>query len=416
MKPVGDACLARQAIYDVDLAVSGYELLYRSAPSAADSTGLGTEETAMSASTLTAALTDIGLDAIVGDRLAWVNVGAAFLVDDLAAVLPPERTVVEVLETTDATIPVTEMVTRLRTDGYCVALDDFEFRPDLEPLVKLANIVKVDVLAHSADELERQVDLLRPYGVELLAEKVETHEVLEHCRALGFTLFQGYFLSKPRLLSSSRVSTEAAALVHLAAQLNDPNASFDELAHLIATDVTLSYRMLRYVNSAYVGLRKPVGSLREALVELGLRRVRSWATLLLITDAADGRRELVVNALVRASMCERLAGPASQDSHQAFLVGLLSVVDALVDRPLDEVVAELPIDQRLADALLEHDGPLGDLLSRVIAYEEGDFPTAAAQPIGASTVTGAYLDAIEWSNELIGQMAGVADRRQAVAS
>jgi c-di-GMP phosphodiesterase len=395
-------CVARQAIYDLDLAVCGYELLYRPAPDRAADEPLG--ETEMSASALTVAFTDIGLDAIVGDKPAWVNVGNAFMTDDLVAFLPPERTVVELLETGSVEPAVVAALANLRTEGYRVALDDFCFRPELEPLVELANIVKVDVLAHDRAGLEEQVRLLRSFDVTLLAEKVETYEMLELCRSLGFELFQGYFLSRPRVVTNVRVSTEAAVRVRLAAQLNDPDASFDDLAEMIASDVTLSYRLLRYINSAYVGMRMPVASLHEALVLLGLRRVRSWVTLLLLSDAGAGRPDLVATALLRGHMCRSLAETTEQHPDRAFMVGLLSVADALVDRPLTEVIEELPIGPDLTTALLDREGPLGDLLGRVIAYERADFAAAAASPLDATTTTRAYIDAIDWSTRLIGSL------------
>lgn len=393
--------LARQAIYDAELAVCGYELLYRSDPSARHLIG----DTAMSASALTAAFTDVGLDTIVGNQPVWVNVGETFMTRDLAALLPPERTVIELLETGKAEHRVIEALTRLRAEGYRIALDDFSFQAGLEPLVELAHIVKVDVLAHDEDELAEQVRLLKPFGVTLLAEKVETYEVLERCRALGFVLFQGYFLSTPRTVSHVHVSTEATVRVQLAAQLNDPEASFNDLAEMIASDVTLSYRLLRYINSASVGLRVPVVSLRDALVLLGSRRVRSWVTLLLLSDAGTGRSDLVSTALLRAHMCRSLAGATDQDSERAFLVGLLSVADALVDRPLADVIKELPIGPELVEALLEGAGPLGDLLGRVIAHERADFATASAYPLDARTTTRAYIEAVDWSTRLVGSVA-----------
>jgi len=362
-------------------------------------------ETAMSASALTVAFTDIGLDTIVGDSPAWVNVGDAFMTDDLAALLPPERTVIELLETSSADRSVVEALASLRAEGYRVALDDFSFTRDLEPLVELAHIVKIDVLAHDPRALEEQVRLLQPYDVTLLAEKVETYDALERCRSLGFVLFQGYFLSTPRLVSNVHVSTEATVRLRLAAQLNDPEASFEDLAGLIASDVTLSYRLLRYINSAYVGVRVPVVSLHEALVLLGLRRVRSWVTLLLLSDAGAGRPDLVATALLRAHMCRCLAEVTKQDPERAFLVGLLSVADALVDRPLADVIEELPIGPDLTSALLEGNGSLGDLLARVIAYERADFAVAAAFPLDATIATRAYIEAVDWSTRLIGELA-----------
>lgn len=393
--------LARQAIYDAELAVCGYELLYRSDPSAKYLIG----DTAMSAHALTLAFTDIGLETIVGDQPVWVNVGESFMTRDLAALLPPERTVIELLETGKARRPVIEALTQLRSEGYRIALDDFSFEAGLEPLVELAHVVKVDVLAHDDVELEEQVRLLKQFDVTLLAEKVETYEMLERCRALGFVLFQGYFLSTPRTVSNAHVATEAAMRVQLAAQLNDPEASFSDLSELIASDVTLSYRLLRYINSASVGLRVPVVSLRDALVLLGLRRVRSWVTLLLLSDAGSGRPDLVSTALLRAHMCRSLAKATGQDTERAFLVGLLSVADALADRPLADVIEELPIGPDIVDALLTGAGPLGDLLGRVIAHERGDFAAASANPLDVSTMTTAYVEAVDWSRQLVGSVA-----------
>ncbi len=397
-----NACLARQAIYDVDLAIRGYELLYRSAPHVGYAESLG--DTAMSASALTVAFTDIGLDTVVGDHQAWVNIGDALMTDDLAALLPPERTVIELLETGSTERPVVEALAKLRSEGYQVALDDFTFRPGLEPLVALAHIIKLDVLAHDDEALAEQVRLLQPYDVTLLAEKVETYEALERCRALGFVLFQGYFLSTPRMVTNVHVSTDATVRMQLAAQLNDPEASFSDLTELIASDVTLSYRLLRYINSAYVGVRVPVVSLHEALVMLGSRRVRSWVTLLLLSDAGAGRPDLVSTALLRAHMCRSLAELTARDPERAFLVGLLSVSDALVDRPLADVVAELPIGPDVTGALLEREGPLGDLLGRVIAHERADFAAAAAYPLDAKTTTRAYIEAVDWSTRQIGSL------------
>jgi EAL and modified HD-GYP domain-containing signal transduction protein len=408
---VSAVCLARQAIYDRDLVPCGYELLYRSGPAAVAADGAG--DTAMSAHTLQAALTDIGLDVLVGRRPVWVNLGASALTADLVAALPPERTVVEVLETAGADGQVVDAVASMRADGYRIALDDFVFRPELAPLVELADVVKLDALALDGAALAEQAELLRPYGVALLAEKVETHDVLDDCRALGFTLFQGYFLSRPRVLSAEGPSTEAVLRMRLLAELHAPDADFERLGSVIAADVTLSYRMLRYVNSAFVGLSRPVASVRQALVELGVRRVRSWATLLLLTDAAGGRRELAETALQRGAMCEALAAETRGDPEAAFTTGLLSVVDALLGCSISEAVADLPLSADVEGALLRRDGPLGDLLTRVVAYERGEFAAATRAPLDAELLTRAYVEAIAWAAELMGDTPAPEVRRAA---
>jgi c-di-GMP phosphodiesterase len=400
------ACLARQPIYDRELAVRGYELLYRSAPDAGGAGAEGSVEAAMSAATLTAAFTDIGLDEIVGVRSAWVNVDTAFLLDGLTDVLTPGRVVVEILESVAATPEIVDAVEELKQLGFEIALDDFSYRPDLAPLLRLADVVKVDVLAHGGEELERQVETLGGQGVTLLAEKVETYEMLSRCQGLGFALFQGYFLNRPRPITSANASLDAVSRVQLVARLGDPELGFDELAGLIAADPALSYRLLRYINSAYVGLRTPLSSLREALITLGLRRVRSWASLLLISDIGQDRKELVLTALLRARMCEALAPAVACDPDEAYLAGLLSVVDALVDRPLREAVDLLPVSEHIHDALLDRDGPLGRLLERALAFERGNFDGAPAGPLTEADVAQAYVEGIRSAHRLTEGLGG----------
>jgi EAL and modified HD-GYP domain-containing signal transduction protein len=383
--------LARQAIFDDDVRVCGYELVYRSAQA----------ENGGPAPSLAAELREIGLEAIVGDVPVWVDLGDALLTHDLLDAFEPARTVVQVFPETGAGPGVVEAVSRLRADGYRVALEDFGYRPEFEPLLELAHVVKLDALAHDDDELAERVRLLRARGVEVLAGNVSTHDALARCRELGFTFFQGYFLCEPRELAGDRVGSDATVRLQLMMRLNDPEADFDALSSLIAADVTLSYRVLKYLNSAYVGLRTPVGSIRQALVLLGSRQVRQWATSLLTADAGADRHELVVTAFVRARMCESLAASTSQDGDRAFLVGLLSVCDALTDRPLEDVIGELPIDDELKDAVVRRDGGLGDVVARVIAHEQGDFAAAAAPPLDARTVTNAYIEAIDWATRTV---------------
>jgi EAL and modified HD-GYP domain-containing signal transduction protein len=394
--------LARQAIFDDEVRVCGYELVYRS-----ERAGNGTANADAAGDapppvlSLAEELSDIGLASIVGDAPVWVDLGDAVLTHDISEAFSPARTVVQIFEPAAAGAGVVDAVAKLRADGYRVALDDFVYRPEFAPLVELADVVKIDVLAHDDDELAERVRLVAAQGVELLAGNVGTYDELARCRDLGFTFFQGFFLCVPRELATTRGGSDATIRMQLTIKLNDPEADFDALASLIAADVTLSYRLLKYLNSAYVGLGRPVGSIREALALLGSRRVRDWATSLLTADAGADRHELVVNAFVRARMCESLASSTSRDADRAFLAGLLSVVDALTDRPLLEVIDELPVDEELKDAVTRHDGGLGDLVARVIAHEQGHFAAAAAPPLDARTTTRAYVEAIDWSTRTI---------------
>ena len=405
---VGTSCLARVGIYDIQLDVHGYEILYWYAPPLDGLAPNGAEpvgRTGIEATTLLSALGEVGLDALVGDRPAWVSGGEVLAADDLADLLPPERTVVVLTHGELSASFSVKAISKLRSQGYRIAADDQVFEHDLAADAGLVDVVVVDVLAHRGKDLDQRMLALRERGLELLAANVATYESFERCRELGFSLFEGRFLATPRVVPDRRVSAEASVRVQLAAQLNDPDADFDQLAALIAADVTLSYRLLRYINSAHVGLRRPVVSLREALVVLGTRNVRSWASMLLMSDVGTGRHQIVATALLRAHMCQSLAQATGEHTDRAFLVGLLSVADALTDRPLADAIDDVPIDGELKEALLGHAGPLGELLKRVLAFEHGDFATAAAAPLDTRTATGAYLEAISWSSRTVDALA-----------
>lgn len=390
--------VARQPIYQRDLTVQGYELLFRSA--GASQASFVDAEAATSA-TIARTFTAIGLDAIVGGRTAFVNVTRDFLLRDFALLLPPDRVALEVLEDVVVDDQLLACLGRLRQQGYRIVLDDFVYSPKLQPLVALAHAVKIDVLAHTPERLAEQVQLLAPSGVELVAEKVETYEELERCRELGFSLFQGYFFCRPKTLGNDQLAANRASKLELTARLQDPDIALDELESVIAYDAALSYRLLRYINSAYFSLSHEVRSVQDALVLLGVGKVRAWASLMLLADVADGPRELLVTAMVRARMCERLATAAGAVPHVAFTAGLFSVLDALVDRPMADALAQLPLSSRLMDALLRGEGPEGKLLGHVLAYERGAFE-AATNGNGARELGDAYLDAIAWSQAVAG--------------
>jgi len=382
--------VARQPIFDRDECVHAYELLFRGPR------GAGEEELdddVATSTTIVDTFMEIGLDAIVGRRPAWVNVGRDFLLRDLARALPAGRVALEVLEDVLVDAALLATIDGLARDGYRIVLDDFVFRPELTPLVERADAVKLDVLALGEDGLRAHVGALRPFGVELVAEKVETREQLALCRELGFDYFQGYAFCRPEIVPHRRLDANRAGKLQLAGRVQDPAVEFDELETIITRDVSLSYRLLRYVNSAYFGLTREVQSVRDALVRLGLAKIRAWSTVLVLADLADGRSELVTIALVRARMCELIAkrdGLRSPDAY--FTAGLLSVLDVLVGLPMEETLTELPLSPELAAALLHSDGPYAGPLTRVLAYERGSDGLAGDAP--------EYLDALRWAEEL----------------
>lgn len=401
-----DACfIGRQPIVDRQCNVVAYELLFRS--SEVNQAGQIAPYQA-TAQVILNAVMEIGLDTLVGAKRAFINFSRGFLLLDYVQLLPADRVGIEVLEDTVVGDDLVEALRTLSAQGYSIALDDFRYQENLQPLVELANIIKLDVQALDRPTLIAHVARLRRPGLILLAEKVETYDDFHFCQELGFDYFQGYFLYRPDVVTSQRSRTNRLGLLQLLAQLQDPEVDFRTLEDLIRHDVTLSYKVLRLVNSAYFGLPKTVESIRQALFFLGLKAITTWVTLMLLAQIDDKPRELLATAMVRAKMCEQLAEALAQDKPDTFfLVGLLSVLDAVLDRPLSEVLQALPLADELAQALLTHTGRVGTTLHCVLAYERGNW--AAVHDLGCTqdVLVAAYLEALAWATETSNMLAHV---------
>lgn len=392
--------VGRQPIFDDQLEVFGYELLFRS-PAGGDQDG-----DRKTADVLVHAGLDIGLDRLVGTKLAFVNATRSFLVSDQDFPLPPERVVVEVLEDIVADEAVVAGCRRLVAKGYRLALDDYVWRAD-DPLLPLAAIVKLDVLTIPGADLARQVERCSVYGAKLVAEKVENLDQLEACRRAGFDLFQGYLLSRPETVAGAALTASRTTCLQLVRRLCEPDISFDEMQRIVETDVGLSHHLLRAAGSgAAGGLRRPVSSIREALLVLGLRRLRSWVTLMLVAGANGGSDEQVAIAMTRARMGEQLAaeiGLAKPDT--GFTVGLVSALDLLLGRPLDEIVDNLALTPEVEAAILDHSGPLGAILGDILDWELGRPPLPQRSAIDPATMEECYLEALSWASEVSGLLA-----------
>jgi EAL and modified HD-GYP domain-containing signal transduction protein len=236
-------------------------------------------------------------------------------------------------------------------------------------------------------------------GALLVAVNVPDHAAFERCRELGFTYFEGEYFSQPRVFKSKSVATAGLGSLRRLSELTAGDVSFEDLERIISSDIGLSLKLLRYVNSAFFALPRTLSSVREALSMLGVRTVRKWATVMAISSIPDVPDELVALGLRRAHMCEILAGQtASGERDTLFTIGLFSVADALLNSPMEDVLETLPFTDEIRDALLRHEGPKGELLATVIAYERGEFPTL--EPAEATpSVAGAYREALEWADE-----------------
>jgi c-di-GMP phosphodiesterase len=305
----------------------------------------------------------------------------------------PDRVVLQV----PGAAPTDEVLAafqRLQFSGYTIAIDGYD-----EALASYAKLVRIPVAGRSDDELRAAVAAPRARGLELVATGVDTPEELTRCSALGFTVFQGAFFGRPDHTRQRRVGTGGIASLAALAAVARPDASFEDLEQAIANDVGLSLKLLRYVNSAFFALPRTVETVREALTLLGTATVRRWATVMALVSASDDApEELVELALQRARMCEVLGGNRALDASDGhFTVGLFSVADALLGSSMEDVLETLPFSDEIRAALLRREGPKGELLDTVVAYEQGEFPADD----GGVSLASAYGESVTWAGEAV---------------
>jgi EAL and modified HD-GYP domain-containing signal transduction protein len=378
--------VARQPILDQRQQLRGYELLHR---------GMAVYGEQATAQVLLAAYGDIGLRRLVGATPAWINVTRRFLLDMDPLPIAPEDVVLELLENQNLDDDLLGRLQELHAAGFKIALDDFVYSKEADDILSLASIVKVDVMAGGHNHAREQAELLRPFGVTLLAEKVEDRGMFAYCLGLGYELFQGYFFCKPEIVTGREIPTSVSSSLQDIAVLSRADATFEEIEAVVSRDPGLTLRLLRLLNSASFSLRKRVTSVHEAVTMLGSRTVRQWAMLLVLGGMSTNCDELVPTALSRARTLSRLAESRGGDTDVAFSVGLLSVADALLGVTMDDALAGLPLVDAVIDALLQRSGADGAALTAVLDYEWGMGPVGdpgAHDPLGE-----AYAEALSWS-------------------
>lgn len=394
-----DVYVARQPIFDRALNVVGYELLFRDGP---ENRARIEDPEAATAQLLLNVFSGIGLDRLVGDSRAFVNLPRGFLVGDYPLPQEPGRLTLEVLED----VPIDETLVRglenLAAAGFTIALDDVIFESRLRMLLLgVASIVKLDLRRLPRDQWAAHVREFRKCRVQILAEKVETEEELDACIELGFDLFQGYFLSRPTVIRGSRPSSSQAALLQLLARISDPAATVDDLERVFRSDAGLSYSLLRLVNSSFVGLSRRTESIRQAIVMVGFTGIRTLALLAVVSRIPCRTTEALLTPIRRALLCEKLSRRLGEaESGSAFVMGLVSGLEMLLRIPLESILEMLPLSDKISSAIVRHDGTLGEILLCALAHEEG---AAKFTGIGLPThqVTEAFLASIEESQKLL---------------
>ncbi len=392
-----DAFVGRQPIFDKNMAVYAYELLFRNGEQNHAGVIDGNQA---SSQVMLNTFTEFGLDSIVGNHFAFINLTQDLLSDEIIQLLPRDRVVLEILENVTVNDELVTAVRKLSSQGYIIALDDFIYDDCWQPLVEIADIIKLDVLSLDEVETEEHVRLLRPFNTRLLAEKVETIEQFTFLKSLDFDYYQGYFLSKPSIVEGKRTPTNKLSILQLMAKLMQPDPVHAEIETLIAQDVTLSYKILRFINASCFALPRKVESIKEAIVYLGINNIRRFASMIAMAGFNDQPHEILLTALVRARMCELLAQAADYpDTETFFTLGLFSTLDIMLAIPMSQVVSELPLGKHLVQALLKGDGDLGEALVCTKAYECQQWNAVKFADLTTEDIATCYLKAVQWSNE-----------------
>ncbi|WP_415900877.1 EAL and HDOD domain-containing protein [Neptuniibacter sp. QD48_11] len=388
--------MARQPIFDRNQKVVAYELLYRTEDAQGHALFANSEATS---EVILNAYTSISDSGELKRVPAFINLTRDILVEQKLPEVSKKHIVLEILEDIEPDEEVVSAVKQLHSEGYRIAMDDFVYDPKFDALLELSQIVKVDVFELSTEQIKEQVKQLRRHKVTLLAEKIETHEQLETCIELGFKLFQGHFLSKPKVIKGKKIQGSQVALMQLIQELQSPKATPEKLEELIIRDPALTYKLLRIVNSAGYSLVRQVESIAEAIVLLGLEQVKKWATLIAMSSNQDKPEELSRSLLVRGRMCEEIAQAQKKSNYGSyFMAGMMSGLHALLDIERDTMLEQVPLGDDIKNAVSLGQGEIGQVLRNVVNYENGDWDLLPMD-LDGTLYDQAYRASLEWTQE-----------------
>ncbi|MBT8146744.1 MAG: HDOD domain-containing protein [Gammaproteobacteria bacterium] len=402
-RPTGrnDIFIARQPIFDNSSNVFAYELLFRSCQ---NNTAQVNDGSVASSQVILNAFVDMCIQEIAENRQVFVNFTREFLVGDIPLPLSSKSLVVEVLEDVEVDDAVVNGLQQLSRKGYTLALDDYIFTDDKEPLFDNIDIVKIDLLGCDISKLEPEIQALKDRNIKLLAEKVETQEEFEYCKQLGFDYYQGFYFCKPMILTGQSIKPNRLTVLQILSKLQDPNCDISELESLISKDVAISYKILRIINSAFYNFRREIKSVREAIVALGLKTIRDWMCIIVLTDIDDKPQELISQSLRRARMMQTLSEKCRLSSEIAFITGLFSSIDAIMDQPMDKILRQLPLADEIVKALTVREGEFGELLQSITRYERGEWDDLAIKGLGSQDLIKSYIESITWTTQLFSKL------------
>ncbi len=409
-QPAQELFLGRQPILDRNENLAAFELLFRSGHF--NGAQIEDDEIA-SATVINHAFSELGVEAVLGKHIGYINLSAPLILSDVIELLPKDKVVLEILETVKVTDQLVQRCRELKQAGFTLALDDFRGdEAEFGPLLETVDIVKVDVQHMSQAALADVTARLKRLNVRLLAEKVDSREQVDRCLALGYDLFQGYYFAKPSIITGKRLSHAEAALMRLLGLVLTESPR-QQIEAVFKQNPDLSLNLLKLVNSAATGTKRKINSLGHAVSVLGRKQLQRWLQLLLFTlssaPAAEFPSPLLILAATRGKLMELIAQalePADRDFHdRAFMTGILSLVPALLGPPMREIIGPMPIDAEVKCALLDRTGALGQMLLLVEALEESDLlgiekALDRVPGLQHGQVIGLQVEAMGWANAI----------------
>lgn len=396
--------IARQPIFDSKLNVFAYELLYRSGNENFSNISDGDSATS---SVITNGLMLMGIDELTQGKKSFINFTKNLIVEKIPLLFSNKEVVVELLEDIIPDDNFIEICKDLKEKGYILALDDFVLDYDYIKLIEIADIIKVDFMLTSKEERSEIIRRYRHFNIKFLAEKVETVEEFEEAKLAGYTYFQGYFFSKPVIIPGKDIKSYTMNYVKILDELNSKDPEYDRISNIIEYDVALTYKLLRLINSPAFYTNSKITSVNHALVLLGFGEIKKWITIIMMRDLGASKPDEIIRAsLLRAKMAEQIAAPLGMRSrkNEMFLVGVLSMIDTLMNRSLFDILSEIPLEIEIVQAILGFNNELKSSFDIVLAYEKGDFEwvknTCIEKNIDAKKIRDAYMNALEWTNNI----------------
>ena len=397
--------VGRQPILDQNGVTYAYELLYRGKDGNTFSNLHGDEATSV---VINNSFYNAEFGCVSSGKKSFINFTAQLVIDEVWRILPKQDVVIELLENIDPTQELIQSVQKIKDHGYTLALDDFVYHQNLKPLIDLADIIKVDIKHSDQSTVKKLAQIFLQQGKRLLAEKVETLQEFKECRSWGYTLFQGFFFARPELIESKQNSESKLSKLRLMQKIHDPDIEYGELVEVLKSDPSLTLKLLKYINSVAMGVRHEITNLRQALALIGLNNFKKWASVLIMAAMAEDQpREFMKLSLFRGRFCELISDEmGSRDqSSEYFLTGIFSMMDAAIGKPMETLLADLPLSGEIIDTLLGNETKIQSVLRLSQGLEQGDdlvpYVSALKVPITLTKLSEINQAAISWTDQIL---------------